>query len=1004
MASSPILTGQGNLANFANTVAAAAQAISNAGNRANTTDIFPIQSGGAPSRLALAGIPNLEQSFHYPFEQGRFLERPIGDAISALITKNQDLSEKIQTYLNMNKLALDGQLSDIPRAAKFAADSAIFVQQIRTFNIQSIAILSALQANVQALVASENQMINMITANANALANLLNQICNWGLAELPSLAVLIGDFWHWNGFNFNSFAGFKFDPLLNLGLTVGSFANFSFSECVLNRPDFAPLFESTPKSAKDGSLTVSTGTLPPPVAGGAYGDPAQFADPSYIATLQSTTTAVFDPTRVTATNGTSLPTASAIISNYALPPETYQQNVVSAVPALAPAIIQPGDPDYGTTPSAARISTLRSLAIRFINLGTIVTSGFDPNLVAAWLFYVNLNRTGRGGDWLPNMQTAYTELVAPSIEYLAKNPVPWNEVLGSTSVNAAPAAIPLIAMLEGENQQKILWKLSYIEAALLGYARNTAWDTAADSTFLATYTGDDLDYVPSPVDTAPTATTILGADTAAFPVSCTYPQSIAGVLAEVIRTAAVEIANTPGFQSTRPQFRFTYDMFAQASLVDRFTQFWREFNANLRSFLAQDPYMVSFVASYPEALASAIDPLGDPAIFSGIQHDASTRNRNWTPGVDPLPVPTATVLTASSTAPTALTNGWPNGLLDPETYLARPDVQAQPIPVQIAMLRTNQSFAALKTLQGNIQVAVQAAVTNANLATNSIGMPGWEVETSVSFAVPSGAAGATIPFGRVDFDQSGYVLDPETIEIQSTNPFILNVILEWDPAGASGTRTVILMQNGMPIATATGDPNGPSPYLTQFSIMVDLNLNDKLQVVATHSLTTPQNILSGSTFLGLLDPNAAQQSAPPAPPSTGSGIASGTVDFISGTTFNAFCAVAQGTGGTIAPVNPGDRQAGRSHVPFVDGIAMAASTEAGETIPVAVQYGGVYNAPGMNWTPGGLLYAQAGGGDLTQDYSTLITTTRWIVCIGKAITSTSFLYQPQLPTNIIQNF
>jgi acyl-coenzyme A thioesterase PaaI-like protein len=979
----------------ASSVAAAASAILNGGNVADTVDIFPVQNLGTPTRLPLAGIPNLEPTYHLPFEQGRFMESPIGDAMSDLTKKNLDLVEKIQTYLNMNKLATDGQLPTAARAPKFVADSVAFVQQIRTFNTQSLNIATALNANVAALSAAELRMLNMINANANALANLLHQICNWGLPNLPSLAATLGNIFHFNGFNFNSAAGFNFQQLIS-GFSsaaissLSAFTNFSFSQCSLNTPNIASAFAPV-TSISDSGLTITAAPLPPPIAGGTFSTPAA---PATAEQLASTTVPVFNPALVTSNNGTSLPTPASIVSNFALPPATYAANIVSAVPVLSSAIVQPG--------GVANPTLLRSLAISNINLTTIVAEQFNPNLVACWLFYLNLNRIGRGGNWLPNFQAAYTEFITPSLNYLATTPIPWN------SVSAAPAAIPLIPLINtipNEPAENIMWKLSFIEASLLGYARTTTWDAGADDVFLSTFTGFDLDYVPTIIAATPTQSTILGETTAEFPVQATYPQSIAGTLADVITEATLNIANTPTFQTTSPQFLFTFNLFAVASLVDRFTQFWRQFNAELNTFLAMEDFLVQFVVTYPAALDAAIDPLGNPADFNQIQADASTRSQTWTPGSVSLPIPTATVLSSSPTAPTALTTGWTTGTFDAAAYLTRPDIQAQPIPVQVAMLRTNQSFATLMTLSGNLQMAVASAVSSATIAANSIGMPGWEVETSAEFMVVPGAAGSVVSFATIDFDQTGFVESPTTIDIQSTNPYAVAVMLNWDTTGASGTRNVLLTQNGTVVAMASGGPGSTTPFVTSISTLLDLNQGDILQVIATHSLSTPQGVLSGSSFLGLLDTNAAASATTATPTTPGTpapATASNTVNFTSGAIFPAFIAVAQSSmGGDILPVDPTTTVVGK--IPFVDGIAMSASTESGEMIPVAVQYGGVYSAPGMTWTPGGLLFVDADG-VLTQDFADLIVNVRWIVAIGKAITTNTFMFAPHIPTNFVQNF
>jgi hypothetical protein len=46
--------------------------------------------------------------------------------------------------------------------------------------------------------------------------------------------------------------------------------------------------------------------------------------------------------------------------------------------------------------------------------------------------------------------------------------------------------------------------------------------------------------------------------------------------------------------------------------------------------------------------------------------------------------------------------------------LARPDIQALPIPVQTAMLRTNISYAAITAWSNNMQNAIAANIASAN--------------------------------------------------------------------------------------------------------------------------------------------------------------------------------------------------------------------------------------------------------------------------------------------------
>ncbi len=998
MATASIISAVGNLTNYSATVAASAEAMTAVGNVASLTDLWPTQNLGAPPRPLVAGVPTIEKVYHYPFEQGRFLERSIGSALSALQTQKMSLDERILSYINLNKVAMDAQLSHAPRVIKLVADSISFVQQIRVYSEDSQSLLLALQANVQVLLATEQRMLNMIQANLNALMNLLQEICNWGLPALPSLAAQIGNLYYWNGFNFNPVAGF------NLQVFSVPDLSFSFNQCSLRSSNFSAFFGTPPATLTDGSVTASQGVLPLP-AQGTYGDPTQYATPSYITQMQETTAApVFDPSQVTTTNGSSLPSPAAIISNYSLPASDYTANIVSAVAVLNPIVIQPDDPDYASgIPATSRLANLRSLLIRYVTLDAIVASNYDPNLVAAWLLYLNLNRSGRGGTWLQNFETQYTASIAPSVAYVQNTPVPWNNVLGGTGVSHAPSAIPLIAALQADTTNNLKWRLSFLEASLLGYPRSRTWEAGADTTFTSSFTGADLDYTPATVTPTPTFSVVLGADTASYPVSATVPQSIASVFNQAVAQAANSILITPSYQTTRPQFMFTYNMLAQATVVDRFTQFWRQWNANLATFLVEDPYVVSFVCEYADVLNSAINPLADPTDFQRVAADAASRNRTWLPGSVLPPIPLATVTTAAETAPTPQTNGWTSGTLDAAAFLSRPDIQAQPLPVQMAMLRTNESFASLKTLQTLVQASVAAAVAEAQLTAASIGMPGWEVESNASQSVAPGVQGTVLSFAQVISDQSHYVQDSSDIEVQSTNPYLLTAVIPWDPAGDRGTRTVNLLQNKVVITTSAIDSTAADPFTSQFSTVLLLHQGDILEVQVAHTCSTAQSVLTGATFLGLQDVGAASgTSASPTPVTPGgSNASSTTVAFTADLPLAALTAVSIQTDGGVLATDPTITTPGV--IPFMDGVTLTSASAAGEQVSVAVAYGQAYAVDGANFTIGGLLYVGING-ILTQDFTTLTQNVRWVICVGKAITATTFMYEPHIPTNYIQSF
>jgi hypothetical protein len=87
--------------------------------------------------------------------------------------------------------------------------------------------------------------------------------------------------------------------------------------------------------------------------------------------------------------------------------------------------------------------------------------------------------------------------------------------------------------------------------------------------------------------------------------------------------------------------------------------------------------------------------------------------------------------------------------------------------------------------------------------------------------------------------------------------------------------------------------------------------------------------------------------------------------------------------------------------PLPDGVTLT-SAAAGDAVSVGTEYGGLFSATGANLTIGGLLYAGLGG-VVTQSYQDLINgpavgPVGWIICVGRAISATEFIYEPHLPT------
>jgi len=833
-------------------------------------EMWPIKAKGAVTRLSPLGDPTIEKYYHKALEDGRLLERNIGDAQHWLLQKKKDLMEKIDLYTNMNNLAIDGKLSDLPRGIKYVADSIKIIKGINDYQQEIIGLISAVTQNIGILQSMELNLVGMVQQNLNALALTLNEICNWGLPNLPAIPNLFSDtIWHWNGFNFV--------PLSAFALTAKSLkfdTNFAFNQCVLHVPNIN-IFSNYPTTIQTYSgLQFGTSAFVPPLGGLIPNTGQDLSDPNFITTMEnSTSTPTFLPPTYAATNLANpfsvnhsmqgaVPDPSTIISNYQMPSATYQGNIVSIVPTLRDQTIEPTDPDYANPDLTVRNANLRKAMVHFVTLEQVVASNFDPNLTSAWLFYLASARNGRLGSWVQNFQVAYTQLVSPSLVYLAATPTPWNAVLPSTTLSNAPKAIPLIATLTGATptvQGNLLWQLSYLEASLLGYTRSQLWDSYVSPNYVSSFTGTDLDYTATSVNPTVTSTVTLGNGEAEYPTPCTFPSAIGNVLQEVIALADTNIKNTPTYTTTRPQFKFIYDQFAEAKLVDRFTQFWRTFNANLQALLLQDPYLVQFVVSYPAALDSAIDPLGDLTIYNQLKADAATRNRTWVPGYPLLQIPKAPVVTFSTNGgPAAGQSGWQGTTFNPNTFLMRPDIQQLPIGTQIAMLRTNLSYAAAQQQGTTISTAIQSAIQQQQFLLQDFTNVGWKAEVnSVINSVPVGQAGLPVSFDQVDFDLTGNVTSDNTFTAQATGNYAIVVEINWG-IGGLGYRTANLMLNSTTVLdTVSTDGTQTGPTTIQMSIVQSLNKGDVIQVIAIHGLTTAQQVMTGSYISATITSSSA---------------------------------------------------------------------------------------------------------------------------------------------------
>lgn len=908
---------------------------------------WPIKAKGAVERLNPLGDPAIETKYHAALEQGRHLERCIGDANHWLLQKKQQLEQRIQTYLDMNSLAVDGQLKHKPRVIKYIFDSINMLKVVAGLQKDIIGLIEACTKNLGLLSSIEQNMVQMVQANLNAVAILLNNICNWGLPDLPAIPNFFSDTtWNWNGFNFFPLAAFQ--PHLGFDF------NFAFNQCVVHIPNI-DIFRNYPSSVQTYSgLSYGSLAFAPPLGGIIPNTGVNLSDPNFIGQMQRTNT---DPYYLPANLAGSLPPGSTatvfnpnssmlgavpdpntIIDNYQMPAQTYHDNIVSILPTIRQNTIEPTDTDYNNPDLASRQNGLRRDLVHFVTLEQVVASGFDPYVTSAWLFYLDIARNGRSGNWLANFQAAYDQYIQPSINALSRTGVPWNNVLGGPGLQNTPADIPFVTAvkpLTGAAQTTVLWKLSYVEAAILGYTRSQAWDFTQDANYLSGTTGPDLDYQPTSIDVSATNSATLGVGTADFPVPVTYPSAINAVLQQVISQAAQDILNDTTYQSPRLANRFVFDQFSQATTVDRFSQFWRDFATNLKTLLAQDPFLVQFAATYFGTLNGAVNPLGGPAAFNALKADAAARNRSWTPGTPLLPVPKAPVVSfQNNTTPADGASGWVGTSFDPVAFLSRPDIQGQPIPVQIAMLRTNLSFAGISQWRDAMSAEIQSQIASATALLASAQQFGFQVESaSTTTTVPPTAGGAQVVFDQIDFDLVNNVVLPNTFVVRSTGNYAFFGSLNWDtgPAGGVRTATVFRSTDGgatfNPILSQDTDPSMAGPTVLSFSSTGNFTQGDIVQLVAATNLSVAQNVLPGS-FFSMVQTGALAETVPvPASATTNTRAftVSDPLPSWVGPSFPELTAISTQADGTASPIDP-----------FVSAITHVAIDALGTTLTLTV--------------------------------------------------------------------
>lgn len=1014
----------GNLTSVANTV----NAIMNSGPAGVLNDfgkpgneLWYIHAKGKIDRLNPVANPTVSRFYNKSMEQGRLLESSLGDAMTWIQEKKEEYETNMLQWIHLNLLGTDGQLGDIPRKIKYIGDCVIFMQNVQRCMADILGLVQAVEENLVLLANIERSVIGMIQTNLNMLSALLQEICNWGLPDLPAIPNLFGD----TIFRFNGFG-----MLLNQFTANPSIPpkfNFIYNDCHVHLPNL-DIFRNYPKSIATSVPNTPLGTplYNPPLGGLILNQPLAgvIADPVKVRSLQGL---IDTPVFVTdfnpyaaeqpATDTTpakpasmwgSVPNPVNIISNYQMPAATYQANILSIVPQLR-FLAVPEDTLSASQiasnmtvlyPTDSQITTLKTALRQYVNLEEIESHNFDPYLVSVWLLYLDMNRRARKGKWLVNFQSAYDTYLQPSIDVLGKD-VPWNNFLDE-GTNAIPN-LPLIPLLVADTNKNLAWKLSWIEAAILGYPRTQKFDSGQDSSYLSSYTGTDLDFFSTPVDYTSLAQRTLGADTANYPSVVTYPLSLDTPLAAAIKQGTWDIANNPSWRPTRPQFRYVYDLSAQAIEVDRFTQYWREYRANLGDLLKQDIYLVQEVISYPVALNSAVNPLSDKAVYNYIKADSSSKNRNWVPGSVYPPIPVESIIPQKDTTTLpggTISSGWSNGQFDAAAFLSRPDIQAQSVSVQLAMLRTNQSYASLMTFQTQFQSAIDGLRTQAINTINSVKGAHVLTQEEESILASSGTTGVAVSFPRLDYDRGKFVKDVSTIVFTSAGSYVVAGTLHWGTASTAAVRGYNLVLNGNNVLSTDVINSSALAQDQTYSVIVNAITGDTMQLFAFTNVDTTLTANSDLT-VSAIPSTASTQQLPPGDIAEATDLLSRILT--AGARVIIGQAVSIDATGRVIPVIPTREAIPADSVPglpYVDGITLS-SGNLGDTVQVATSYGSVYQIPGATLTVGGVIYVNADG-TMTQSHDTVETHCFWTVVIGRALTPDTILFQPHLPYRVVK--
>ena len=819
-------------------------------------------------------LPWIEAQYHTAMTDGRMVEQEIGQLIYEVKKMEKELVQWLESVLRDIVASITAELPDGPRQGSAIANVIAFIKDMITFINNTIKTIQAIIKIIALLERMIQNMVNMIQAILNAIALLLSEICNFHLPKLPSLAFLLGNLFNFPGFNLK---GLKLGlPSMNL--------HFTFPKCTIQSPAPFSSFDITNISPYGNTISNATSPIssatfisPTPVATGtvapsvtlpinpALGTPNaissspfagfmvsadQQADPTFQTQFlnpPSTTPlypASFNP--ATSFQG-SLPAPESIINNYSLPSDVYIPNVASAVTSLQIAPI--------ATPS-----TFKDQVASLINLGQ-VNANRDHNVSAAWIIYLYLCRQGRAGSWIPEYEAIYQQYIVPSMLYLQNTPIPWNSLDPSNILNG-PVGLPLLLTLNSLSDPELstlLWQLSYVEASLLGYTRNTTWDSYATSTFFG-YTEGALDFSSTTVNTETLPITLSSNGLATYPSTIMIDPAWTQQVNEAIAIGQLAIQNNSQFQSQNPSYRFIYDQFAIATEVDRYSQYWREWASNFNALVAssssnsESPIALPYVMNYWQTIDSNVNPLGSNLLYTYLYTDSITRASGWVSGIDLINLPTAIDTSANSQGlwvpPDNISAGWngisPNLTFDSQTFLSRPDIQALPINTQLVMLDLNSAWATALNNGNNAIAIASQEISNLKAIVASSAIQGFQLTNSISTSI-SPSTNTLLSFNLTPLDIGGNVSAPNLYTIQTAGSYLLTGTFIFGAVVTPAVREIQVWVNNTPVFVKDSS-NVVDQVTIQLNETLIFNKNDTVQIYASTNGQGVATILPNCSF------------------------------------------------------------------------------------------------------------------------------------------------------------